>query len=64
MNLAQVMLKDGTTYRTCWVEAKIKTGDKITLKNSEEPDRWWSVYAVGTTRKQASEIPRGWHNNI
>ena len=41
--LAQVRLRSGTTVRTCWIEARVKPGDQVTLKNSEEPARWWDV---------------------
>lgn len=36
---------EGLTRRTCWVstEKKPKVGSRITLKNSEEPDRLWTV---------------------
>lgn len=62
--LVQASLRSGTAVRTCWVEDRIKTGDRITLKNSEDPDRLWDVAEVGSERRTATEINRGWNNNI
>ena len=62
--LAQVRLRSGTTVRTCWIEARVKPGDQVTLKNSEEPARWWDVVRVEPGRKLATDINRGWNNNI
>lgn len=41
--LYQVRLRDGDTELTCWVDKKVVPGNRITLKNSEAPDRWWQV---------------------
>ena len=62
--LAQMYLRSGTTVRTCWLEARIKPGDRVTLRNSEEPGRWWDVVRVEPGRKLATDINRGWNNNI
>ena len=62
--LAQVHLRSGTTVRTCWIEARVKPGDQVTLKISEEPARWWDVVRVEPGRKLATDINRGWNNNI
>jgi len=61
--LVQVELRSGTTVLTCWVEPKVKAGDQITLKNSDEPSRWWDVIRLGAQR-DSSDIKRGWSNNI
>ncbi len=61
--LVQVDLRSGNRYRTCWVEPRVAIGDRITLKNSDEPKRWWDVLRVGDPR-ESSEIKRGWNNNI
>ena len=61
--LVQVDLRSGTTALTCWVEPKVRAGDQVTLKNSGEPQRWWDVIRVGPARS-ASDIKRGWNNNI
>lgn len=61
--LAQVQLRSGTTRLTCWVEARIRPGDQITLRN-DEPVRRWDVIWVGDERRTAGQINRGWHNNI
>ena len=62
--LAQVHLRSGTTVRTCWTEARVKRGDRLTLKNSEDPARWWDVVRVEEGRRLVTEINRGWNNNI
>jgi hypothetical protein len=62
--LAQVRLRSGTAERTCWIEARVKPGDQVTLRNSEDPARWWDVTHVGSERKTAAQINRGWDNNI
>ena len=61
--LRQDELRSGTTVRTCWLEARIKVGDSVRLKNSEDPQRWWSVVRTGEPQA-ADTINRGWHNNI
>lgn len=60
----QAFLRSGTSVRTCWIRAGIKPGDRVTLKNSEDPARWWDVARVGSQARELEEIPRGWHNNI
>jgi hypothetical protein len=62
--LAQVHLRSGTTVRTCWIEARVRSGDQVTLKNSEDPGRRWDVVRVEPGRKAVSEINRGWSNSI
>lgn len=62
--LAQARLRSGTAERTCWIEARVKTGDQVTLRNSEDPQRRWDVTWTGPPRKTAAELPRGWNNNI
>ena len=61
--LVQVDLRSDDRYLTCWVEPRVKVGDQITLKNSEEPGRRWDVIRVGAPQA-ASAIKRGWDNNI
>ncbi|MGQ0840004.1 hypothetical protein [Actinokineospora sp.] len=58
----QVDLRSDNRYLTCWVEPRVKVGDRITLKNSAEPLRRWDVLRVGAP-SQASDINRGWNNN-
>lgn len=61
--LVQAELRSGDTHTTCWVEPKIKVGDRITLKNSDEPDRLWDVMNLGA-QQTAGSINHGWDNNI
>jgi hypothetical protein len=61
--LTQAFLRSGTTVRTCWIEARVRIGDRVTLKNSEDPGMLWDVLAAGTPRP-ADQINHGWDNNI
>jgi hypothetical protein len=62
--LAQVTLRSGTTERTCWVPARVREGNQVTLKDGEDHSRLWTVMHVWPGRRTAAGIPRGWHNNI
>lgn len=61
--LVQVELQSGTSRRTCWLEPRIRVGNEVTLKNSEEPTRRWKVLSVGDAAPRES-IHTDWHNNI
>lgn len=63
MMLVQTDLVSGDRHLTCWVEPRIKVGDRITLKNHAEPSLMWEVLRVGEPRERSS-INRGWNNNI
>ncbi|HET9869753.1 MAG TPA: hypothetical protein VFR02_04580 [bacterium] len=63
MDVVQVDLRSGATRLTCWVEPRVRPGDRITLKNAGEPERLWDVLRVGE-RRPAGSINRGWNNNI
>jgi len=54
--LVQVVLRSGPAVRTCWVAAGVKAGDEVTLANSEDPARWWTVVRVEDGRKTAAEL--------
>lgn len=60
----QASLRSGTAVRVCWLPARVRRGDRVTLKNSEEPSRLWDVSWVSTTQRELDEINRGWNNNI
>jgi hypothetical protein len=57
MGSIQVKLKSGDTELTCWVNKQVKKGDVITLKDSETPDREWTVLGV---YKDFPQPQRGW----
>lgn len=59
----QLQLEDGATQDTVTVKWKklLSPGDRITLKDSPEPERWWTVKAA---YELIRSIPRGWNNNI
>ena len=59
----QVDLRAGNRHRTCWVDRQVKVGNRITLRNSEDPGLWWEVLRVSTP-VGAGSINRGWHNDI
>jgi len=61
--LVQVDLRSDNREMTCWVEPKVKVGNRITLKNHEEPSILWEVLRVGEPQER-SKIYRGWDNNI
>lgn len=61
--LVQVELRSDNRFRTCWIEPRVKVGDQVTLKTSDEPKRRWNVLRVGVARP-AGDIKRGWSNNI
>lgn len=61
--LVQADLRSGASVRTCWLEDRIRPGDSVTLKNSEDPQRWWDVVRTGSPQP-AETINRGWHNDI
>ena len=58
-----VDLKSANTHRTCWVDKKVKPGDVITLKDSDEPVRKWEVIWVGDVPRTTHALgnQRGWH---
>lgn len=61
--VVQVDLVSGESRRTCWVEPKVRVGTSITLKDSDEPDRFWTVVRVGGEALRSS-LKTDWHNNI
>jgi len=59
MQKVQVSLASGPTRLTCWVEPGVKVGNQITLKNSTEPHRYWTILSVSEP-KETSEIHQKW----
>jgi len=60
--LVQVALESGTARRTCWVDQrkKLHLGSSVTLKNAEEPARWWTVCFISEPR-DAAAIRSDWN---
>jgi hypothetical protein len=60
-SIVQVELRSGVTRRTCWVgtDKKFTVGKRITLKNSEDADRLWSVISISEPR-DASDVRTDW----
>ena len=47
----------------CWVDTKVKPGDRITLK--KDLSRWWTVERVYLQHiESVADLNRGWDNNI
>jgi hypothetical protein len=62
--VVQVDLVSGESRRTCWVDPRPRLlGKEITLKDSDEPDRRWTVTRVGGEALRSS-LKTDWHNNI
>lgn len=61
--IVQVDLESHGSHRTCWVEPKVRVGDVITLKDSDEPSRLWIVRRVGEPVPRSS-VRQDWHNDI
>lgn len=62
MLMIQAKLQSGETHRTCWLDCskRLIIGTAITLKNSDEPDRWWKITGVGNEVKDSSLINTDW----
>jgi hypothetical protein len=61
--LVQVDLRSDNRVRTCWVEPRVRVGDRVTLRNSTEPARLWDVTRVGTPRG-SGDIRRCWDTDL
>jgi hypothetical protein len=46
MKLVQCKLQSENTYTTAWLENKVKIGNLVTLKDTDEPQRLWKVLSV------------------
>lgn len=56
---------DGISKLTSWVPFQhgLQVGTQITLKDSDDPERRWTVMGMSTGHPR-SDIKRGWNNNI
>ena len=53
----QCNLKSSNSVMTAWLEAdKVRAGIKVTLKDSQDPARWWLITSVGDTALPKDEI--------
>jgi hypothetical protein len=41
------ILESGKATLTAWLDAKVKKGNRVTLKDSENPKEWWTVVSEG-----------------
>lgn len=66
--MQQYKLQSDGKELVCWLEAnRIKIGNKVKLKNSENPDAWWEVVEA-FTKMELADIKGGhesykWHRN-
>jgi len=62
MRYKQCVIKSGTSRIVAWLDAdKIKVGIRITLKNSDEPRRWWKVLEISNHELVQKDIDKN-HN--
>jgi hypothetical protein len=54
--MVQVRLESGATRLTCWVDRRkpFRVGNVITLKNSDDSDRLWTVRSIGEPKDTAT----------
>jgi hypothetical protein len=54
--MVQVRLESGATRLTCWVDRRkpFRVGTVITLKNSDDTDRLWTVRSIGEPKNTAT----------
>lgn len=62
----QTQLRSGDTHLTTWlpIDKKFRVGSFVTLKDSDEPNRFWEVVAITGNPIDKNAIYRGWNNNI
>lgn len=62
----QYNLTSNDSHTTAWLEEGLKVGNRVTLKDSMEPERWWTVTSMGDTRMLKEELHKKskWNNNI
>lgn len=53
----------GSTGLVCWVDPRVQVGDRITLRDSDDPTRLWDVVDRGLEVLRSS-VRQDWHNNI
>jgi hypothetical protein len=66
MQYRQVGLKSGTTELVANLpdHPKLKVGNSITLKDYDDPARWWAIQWVSDVTRDKKQIKTTWHNNI
>ncbi len=61
--MRQFQLRSGQTYTTCWLEddPRLKVGNKVTLKTSDDPNRWWGIMQRSENTTEFGQINRVWN---
>ena len=57
------MLKSQSRSKLTWLEKKLKSGDMVTLKDSEDPEEWWIVLERYDTEMDKANIKNQWSND-
>lgn len=62
----QVKLRDGEVVLTTNLEEhpKLKVGNTLTLKDSDDPNRLWTIESVSDVGRERTHLNRKWNNNI
>lgn len=60
MKVVQCILINGNSTLQCWLEnrSNLKVGNRVTLKDSDDPALLWEVVSVGTVIKEKKELKR------
>lgn len=58
--LYSVELRDGNTRMVCWVNKEVRVGNRITLKNSDDPSRWWTVTWISDGHAKSDITAKTW----
>lgn len=59
----QCNLTNGDSHMTAWLDASVaKPGIRVTLKDSANPEDWWTIDAVGDTAMARKDI-KGAHGS-
>lgn len=61
--MRQFKLQSGTTVTTAWLDddPRVKLHSRVTLKDSDEPKRWWVVIERGDNTRHKSTLEKSWN---
>lgn len=63
MEMRQFELREGTTSTVTWLPAdrRLRTGARVSLKDSADPGRLWTVVRRGSVALSRDAIHSDWH---
>lgn len=67
--MKQCLLTNEESVLQAWIDATVaRVGTRVTLKDSDDPDRWWEILEVYPTILDKEDIHGGhnsrkWHDN-